>query len=73
LTLIVEHEDALSRKINLFLGAGFSTHAQDAQGNDLPVGNKLRDELIADFHVDQYRTLQLPQLCAFSRAQNAMS
>ena len=40
---------ALSNGVNLFLGAGFSVLAEDKQGQVLPSGSKLCEELIQEF------------------------
>ena len=40
---------ALSNGVNLFLGAGFSVLAEDKQGQALPSGSKLCEELIQEF------------------------
>ena len=37
--------EAMHSGINLFVGAGFSVHAKDSEGNKLPVGSQLLQEL----------------------------
>lgn len=37
--------EALHNGINLFVGAGFSIHAKDELGNNLPTGKHLLSEL----------------------------
>lgn len=39
----------LTKGVNLFLGAGFSTLAGNITGNKLPVGEGLKDLLIREF------------------------
>ena len=43
---------ALSKGINLFLGAGFSVLAKNKDGSHLPLGEGLKDELsiILNYH-----------------------
>lgn len=66
MSLNIENEgllsQALRRGVNLFLGAGFSVLAQDKNNLPLPLGNKLKEELIAAFNRDSLSTLSLPQL-----------
>ncbi|AQS94018.1 hypothetical protein BXQ17_08050 [Polaribacter sp. BM10] len=49
----IELKDSLNKAItngvNLFLGAGFSIYSKDIKGNNLPLGNKLSEELISKF------------------------
>ncbi len=60
----IELEDTLKNNLeqglNLFAGAGFSILAKDKKGNNLPLGNKLRDELAEYFK--QPASLELSQL-----------
>jgi len=63
----IENE-ALFRKyaqkgINLFLGAGFSVEAESTFGK-FPVGDGLKDELIARFGLKKPSRLTLPQICS---------
>lgn len=53
-------ERALSSGINLFLGAGFSILAKDANGNYLPTGTALAKELAIKFSKPDFYSL--PQL-----------
>jgi hypothetical protein len=53
-------ENHLKTGINLFLGAGFSTSAKDANGNSLPVGNALKEELSTKFKITG--NYSLPQI-----------
>jgi hypothetical protein len=55
-------ERHLQSGINLFTGAGFSHLAEDSTGNQLPIGSKLKDEIIAAFP-GAPSALELPQLC----------
>ncbi|MEM5733279.1 SIR2 family protein [Shewanella algae] len=57
-------ERALKEGINVFTGAGFSLLAKDRTGLDLPVGDKLRQEILTKFP-EAPKSLQLPQLCTF--------
>lgn len=59
---------ALSEGINLFLGAGFSLLAKDAKNRTLPLGDKLKDELVKEFNLDTEKALELPQLCTVLEA-----
>lgn len=60
----IEHQNTLEHAfkngINLFVGAGFSTLAKDKNGNILPVGSQLGNELAAHFHKNPNFTL--PQI-----------
>lgn len=53
---------ALHSGINLMLGSGFSTLANDATGKPLPVGGQLATELRHKFDVDPHSGLELAQL-----------
>ena len=56
----------LEEGINFFLGAGFSVDALGMFNNipeKMPIGNKLRDELLTHFNRDPTSKLELPQLC----------
>lgn len=50
-------EKAISKGINLFLGAGFSIYSEDENSNPLPLGNKLCQELINKFDCPQINDL----------------
>lgn len=41
--------NAISNGINIFVGAGFSIYAKDAFDRELPLGNKLLEELNEKF------------------------
>lgn len=63
----IEHENtfrkALTDGINLFLGAGFSVLAQDADKKPLPVGEQLAGELVSKFGAHDLPGLKLPEIC----------
>lgn len=54
----------LSGPLNLFTGAGFSTLALNANKASLPVGDTLRQLLVAEFSLEAYATLDLASLYA---------
>lgn len=54
----------LARSINLFVGAGFSTLAKNHNGKNLPVGNALKDQIVENFGLQSYKSLDLPSLYA---------
>lgn len=56
--------EALRDSLNLFVGAGFSTLAKDKEGQYLPCGSELRDELVKRFGVPQFGKLLLSKLYA---------
>lgn len=56
-------EEALRTGINLFVGAGFSVLAKDRDGNVLPLGDQLKNELAEAFNKSSSR-FTLPQLCS---------
>lgn len=56
-------EEALKTGINLFVGAGFSVLAKDRDGNVLPLGDQLKNELAEAFNKSSSR-FTLPQLCS---------
>ncbi len=56
-------EQTICDSVNLFLGAGFSVLAKNAADQSLPVGSKLRDELVSTFSLERYESLDLPRLC----------
>lgn len=53
---------ALADGINIFCGAGFSVEAKDENGNTLPIGAGLLDELKAEFSSIVSYT-KLPRAC----------
>lgn len=53
-------ENEISKGTNLFLGAGFSVNAQNKKGQELPIGNRLSEELKKEF--DLNLNLNLSQL-----------
>lgn len=52
----------LEHGVNLFLGAGFSVHADSLLGR-LPAGDGLKTDLCREFFNKETSPLQLPQLC----------
>jgi energy-coupling factor transporter ATP-binding protein EcfA2 len=62
---------ALGKSINLFTGAGFSCLASDRLGRALPVGDQLRDELVAAFGVEQHARQDLPRLVTILKRTHA--
>lgn len=60
--------NALNNGISLFLGAGFSIMAKDRDGQTLPLGNHLRDELASTFQLP--KTLELAQLATILETTN---
>ncbi|PKA03868.1 SIR2 family protein, partial [Leptospira ellisii] len=63
--MIIELEElfkkSLAEGVNLFLGSGFSLHAKDVKGRDLPTGMALTKELIENFKMTT-STLTLSQI-----------
>lgn len=63
--LFIQYEDTfksvLKNDFNLFLGAGFSMLATNSSGENLPLGNSLRDELAVKYNKPS--VLSLPQIC----------
>jgi hypothetical protein len=55
-------EKHLFSGINLFTGAGFSLLAKDLSGTTLPIGDKLKNELLVRFP-DIPKVLDLPRIC----------
>lgn len=55
-------KDALSKGINLFLGAGFSVLAKDVKGQILPTANHLKKELINEFNRPELKNLPLDKI-----------
>ena len=51
--------------LNLYLGAGFSTYAYNADGESLPLGNAINERLIKLFSLDESRNFNLTR-CATS-------
>ncbi len=72
----IENEDslkaALSRGINLFLGAGFSVLAASKDGRSLPVGDKLKKELIDIFELPELAELPLSRVCTIIEASRKL-
>ncbi len=54
--------EALRNEITLFCGAGFSVNAKNKKGQDLPVGERLLNELKVQFPTVEKYT-QLPKAC----------
>lgn len=69
-TIDNEHlfRQAITDGVNLFVGAGFSLLAKDANGKSLPLGDTLNRELHAYF--GKNNTLPLPQLCTILEKSN---
>lgn len=65
--LVVDHG------LNLFLGAGFSTHAYNSAGDNLPLGNEINKILIDTFQLDKDRDLSLSKTCQKIKKDNAGS
>ena len=61
---------ACRHSVNLFLGSGFSTLAKDAQGQFLPVGSQLSNELQEVFGLKHLSNLELKKLCTIINATN---
>ena len=61
---------AMKSGLNLFAGAGFSVYAKDTDGSELPVGNKLVQELHQ--HVGQGLN-DLPRYCSVMERKNRSS
>jgi hypothetical protein len=72
----IEHEDTLKKAlvegINIFLGAGFSILAQDENGNNLPTGNELVEELVSKFDCGHLKNLPLDKLCTIIRKKHGV-
>lgn len=62
-------EQYLKTGVNLFLGAGFSTYAKDNQGNLLPIGSKLAEELVKEF--DSPDLTDLTKVCTIIDSYNS--
>ncbi|MEL7738655.1 SIR2 family protein [Citromicrobium bathyomarinum] len=66
MTLIAEQqallESDLSGKINLFVGAGFSTLARNSRGQTLPIGEQLKADIVRDFNARELEALDLSSL-----------
>lgn len=54
--------EALMSGINLFIGSGFSVLSEDEEGNPLPPGGALAEDLRSAFEVDPKGTQDLPRL-----------
>ena len=61
-------KEALRKRINLFLGAGFSVLAKNAAGKFLPAGNALRDDLVEVFRRPELKDLPLAKVCTIIEA-----
>ena len=59
---------ALNKGFNLFVGSGFSTLANDQQGQQLPIGSQLCDELIKNFNTPD--SLNLAQIATILKASH---
>ena len=60
---------ALSNGVNLFLGAGFSVLASDANGRMLPTANALAQDLLRFFHREDLASLPLTNLITVLRKE----
>lgn len=63
-------EKVLTDSINLFLGAGFSVLANNKEGQPLPLGNQLKNEIIDFFQETNSSRLSLSQLATILEAKN---
>mgnify|MGYP003307890600 CR=1 FL=1 len=61
-------KQAITDGVNLFVGAGFSLLAKDADGKQLPLGGELNEELRT--HFGKNSILPLPQLCTILEKSN---
>lgn len=61
-------KDDLTKEINIFTGAGFSTLSKNVNNQTLPLGDNLKKNLIAEFKIDAYASLDLPSIYAILRA-----
>ncbi|MGY3663853.1 MAG: SIR2 family protein [Roseburia sp. 1XD42-69] len=57
--------------LNLYLGAGFSTYAYNADGESLPLGNAINERLIKLFSLDESRNFNLSKTCQKIKKDNA--
>ena len=57
--------------LNLYLGAGFSTYAYNADGESLPLGNAINERLIKLFSLDESRKFNLSKTCQKIKKDNA--
>lgn len=60
--------EALASGINLFIGSGFSVLSEDEEGNQLPAGEALAEDLRSTFEVDPSGTQDLPRLATIIAA-----
>lgn len=61
---------ALKRRMNLFVGAGFSTLADNTDGMRIPLGSELAAELRDKFSLSSITNLDLPRLCTLIEARD---
>lgn len=59
---------SLKTGISFYLGAGFSVYANDHAPKPLPIGSKLQEELVSEFQMQDYQSLELPQLISILEA-----
>ena len=59
---------ALGEGCNLFLGAGFSLHAKNHDGEELPLGATLKADLIKKFGRNDLTALDLPKIASVLKA-----
>lgn len=57
-------EADLQKSLNIFTGAGFSVLAENGLGDKIPIGEALKDQIVAKFKLNQYSLLDLPSLYA---------
>lgn len=57
--------------LNLYLGAGFSTYAYNADEETLPLGKDINDRLIKLFSLDENRNFNLSKTCQKIKKDNA--
>lgn len=56
--------------LNLYLGAGFSIYAYNADGESLPLGNDINERLIKLFSLDESRNFNLSKTCQKIKKDN---
>jgi hypothetical protein len=56
------YERDLQVGVNLFLGAGFSRMARNMKGQALPTGDGLKELIVTELKLEEYRDLDLPSI-----------
>ena len=56
--------------MNLYIGAGFSVYAYNCDGESLPLGKNINNELIKNFSLDQTRSFSLSKTCQKIKKEN---